>query len=313
MHLGLGTAAIGRPHYINIRSEEAPAFELAHFKREGIQMLQAAYDAGVRYFDTAPGYGIAEELMIEWLRTNPEGVEVATKWGYEYVANFDPKAEIHEVKDHSLQMLLKQWKQSQSVFPQLSTLQIHSATLETRVLENQEVLHQLLALKREFGLKIGLTTTGENQYEVFQRSFDVTFDQEPLFEVYQCTYNMLDQSMRPAAELCQKEGRRFIVKEALANGRVFKNPQYKLYEGLYGSLESLASKHGVGTDAIALAYCMQSIRPYAVLSGASLIIQLDQNIKSLSVQLSEEDILALDQHGIAPADYWAERKRLGWN
>ena len=100
LKIGLGTAAIGRPQYINVRSggENAP-FSLDRFRAEGMAMLEAAWEQGVRYYDTAPGYGLAEDLMIDWTRGAPgRPLEVATKWGYTYVANFDPAATQHEVK-----------------------------------------------------------------------------------------------------------------------------------------------------------------------------------------------------------------------
>ena len=111
--IGLGTAAIGRPQYINIRSQEAKTFSLDAFKEKGIQVLESAYEQGIRYFDTAPGYGMAEQLLIDWVKEKDDPtIEVATKWGYAYVANFDPNAVVHEVKDHSLEQLIKQWKVS---------------------------------------------------------------------------------------------------------------------------------------------------------------------------------------------------------
>ena len=68
--------------------------------------VKAAWDNGIRYFDTAPGYGMSEGLLIEWLNSkNDSSFEIATKWGYEYTANFDPLATNHEVKEHSLRML----------------------------------------------------------------------------------------------------------------------------------------------------------------------------------------------------------------
>ena len=54
--LGLGTAAIGRPQYINIRKVASKTFSLAEFRQAGYKVLDTAYHKGVRYFDTAPGY-----------------------------------------------------------------------------------------------------------------------------------------------------------------------------------------------------------------------------------------------------------------
>ncbi len=314
MRIGLGTAAIGRPQYINIRTQKVEQFELGEFKTQGIQVLDSAYDLGVRYFDTAPGYGLAEDLLIEWLNSHDKaGVEVATKWGYEYVANFNPSATIHEVKEHSLKMLNKQWERSQALLPFLSSLQIHSATLETGVLENEAVLDRLHELKQVHGLKIGLTTTGENQLEVFKKGFDITFEGKPLFEVFQCTYNILDQSMLEAAVACKNDGRRFVVKEALANGRVFRNTEYNNYIPLYSDLETISTKHAVGVDAIALQFCIQELNPFMVLSGASSAEQLSDNLKVSQLELSEEDLSILRKHKVEPKSYWDERKRLGWN
>jgi len=104
--IGLGTAAIGRPQYINIKKQESEAFDLNTFRLKGIQVLESAYQQGVRYFDTAPGYGLAEQLLIDWVKDKKDpSIEVATKWGYAYVANFDPPASIHEVKDHGIDQM----------------------------------------------------------------------------------------------------------------------------------------------------------------------------------------------------------------
>ena len=65
-------------------------------------------------------------------------IEIATKWGYTYTANFDANATVHEVKEHSLSKLNEQWNFSKQLLPYLKVYQIHSATLETGVLENKK-------------------------------------------------------------------------------------------------------------------------------------------------------------------------------
>ncbi len=70
-----------------------------------MRVLDTAYKAGIRHFDTAAGYGLAEDLLIEWLELkNDSSITVSTKWGYTYVANFNPDAKEHEVKEHSLRI-----------------------------------------------------------------------------------------------------------------------------------------------------------------------------------------------------------------
>lgn len=308
-NLGFGTAAIGRPMYINIRSQVSEPFDFDKFKADGIQMLENAYKSGIRYFDTAPGYGMSEELLIEWLKSkNNPSIEIATKWGYEYTANFDPTATSHEVKEHSLKMLQKQWQQSEKLFPHLSTYQIHSATFDTGVLENEEVLNELNRLKAEYGLKIGLTTSGDNQTEVLAKAL-----KNDLFEVYQVTYNVFDQSLRHFVETNDLSGKRIIIKEGLANGRAFRNSSFSHYNNAYTLLDNLATKYDVGVDAIALQFCAQTIDTYSVLSGASLKEQLDQNSKAIGLELTESEVDQLKQLAVEPKAYWKERKQMEWN
>jgi len=222
--IGLGTAAIGRPQYINIRQKEATTVSLDIFRQQGWEVLEEAYRQGIRYFDTAPGYGLAEQLLIDWVKEKGDArIEIATKWGYTYVANFDVNATQHEVKEHSLDKLNEQWLQSRHLLPHLTTYQIHSATFDTGVLENVEILHQLAELKMEHGLKIGLTTTGANQLAVLKKALAVEINDELLFEVFQVTYNIFDQSLAVIVPYFENTNRRLVIKEALANGRVFPN------------------------------------------------------------------------------------------
>ncbi len=312
--LGLGTAAIGRPQYINIRQEATTTFSLAAFQQKGIAVLDDAYNRGIRYFDTAPGYGMAEQLLLDWVvEKNDPTIEVATKWGYTYVANFDPTATQHEIKEHSLKKLNEQWDSSKELLPYLSTYQIHSATFETGVLDNEKVLNRLAELKNNHGLLMGISTTGANQVAVIKKALDVEVNGIPLFDVFQVTYNILDQSLATIAKELAVQKKRLIIKEALANGRIFPNDQFPHYKNLYASLAALAKKYNVGIDAIALRFCMDSIDPYQVLSGAANELHISQNSKATQFELQAKDIIALKKMAVSPQSYWAERKLLAWN
>lgn len=313
MNIGLGTAAIGRPRYINVRigPRDNPE-DLEAFRAKGISVLEKAYQSGVRYFDTAPGYGMAERIIHDWQSENPyHDLEIATKWGYIYTANFDPHAEVHEVKEHSLDVLNAQWAGSKALLPRIFTLQIHSATFESGVLDNEPVLNRLQEIRDGEGVRIGLTSSGNNQNEVIKYAVDIFKAGKPLFDVFQVTYNILDQSF--ASLVSDLKDKRIVIKEALANGRLFRNQRYPHYQRLYDLLDRLAKKYGVGVDAIALRYCMDSISPYMVLSGASSIHHLEGNIKTANFRLTEDELIELDDHAIDPGNYWSERRELAWN
>ena len=313
-NLGLGTAALGRPQYINLRQDNRVAPDLEIFKQNGMSVLEKAYQAGIRYFDTAPGYGLAESLVLEWLRTkDDDSIKIGTKWGYTYVANFNPNAKVHEIKEHSLKKLNEQWKVSKNFLPHLKIYQIHSATLESGVLHNEEVLDRLAFLKAEYNMKIGITTTGPNQIEVIKKALDIGVENRSLFDSFQVTYNILDQSLKNISTNLLNQGKSIIVKEALANGRLFRNSKYGHYNDLYTFMEKLANKYKVGVDAISLNFCSTTMPKSIVLSGVSDNIQLDQNVKVATFQLTEEEIHRLIEFRVKEEFYWNERKELIWN
>src|ERR671928_944529 len=115
--LGLGLAALGRPGYINVGhgADLAGRTEVADLERRAHVLLDAAYEAGVRYFDAARSYGEAEAFLASWLgqRSLPSGaVTVGSKWGYTYTAEWQVDAERHEVKDLSPATLRRQLAES---------------------------------------------------------------------------------------------------------------------------------------------------------------------------------------------------------
>ena len=85
--LGLGLAAVGRPAYINLGRDDDLGSDrsVEALERRAHDLLDAAYAAGVRYFDAARSYGRAEAFLASWLDdSRPAGVTVGSKWGYAY-------------------------------------------------------------------------------------------------------------------------------------------------------------------------------------------------------------------------------------
>jgi len=68
--IGLGLAALGRPGYITLHRADDVGFDrsVTALERRSHEVLSAAYDAGVRYFDAARSYGFAERFLASWLR-----------------------------------------------------------------------------------------------------------------------------------------------------------------------------------------------------------------------------------------------------
>ena len=109
--MGLGLAALGRPGYINLghAADLKREYEVPVMEQHAHDVLDAAWEAGIRYFDAARSYGRAEAFLSSWLserHISPESVTVGSKWGYTYTASWQVTAEHHEIKEHSRTVLV---------------------------------------------------------------------------------------------------------------------------------------------------------------------------------------------------------------
>jgi len=315
--IGLGLAALGRPGYINIghgqdlagQSDEAAMEKRAH------AVLQAAYDHGVRYFDVARSYGLGEKFLGAWLERErfDRNVTIASKWGYTYTANWKVRADSHEVKDHSLPVLRRQWAESRSLLKNhLHVYQIHSASTESGVLENREVLDELARLKST-GVRIGLSLSGPGQAELLRMAMDIQIDGVALFDTVQATWNLLEQSAAPALLEASGAGLGVIIKEALANGRLTERNTDPEFRPKLDALKQEATYLQTSVDAVALAFCLAQPFADVVLSGATTVTQLQSNLRAIALKLVEASGERLSAFAEPPEMYWPVRKRLAWN
>jgi aryl-alcohol dehydrogenase-like predicted oxidoreductase len=310
---GLGLAALGRPAYINLGRQEDLGRErgVEAMERRCHEVLDAAWGAGVRYVDAARSYGLAETFLAAWLERRdlaPEAITVGSKWGYTYTGGWRLAAEVHEVKDHSLASLRRQLAETRELLGKwLDLYQIHSATLESGVLEDPGVLAELVRVRQE-GVMVGLTTSGPRQAEVVYRALEADVDGVNPFGVVQATWNLLEPSVgRPLAAAHQR-GWGVIAKEALANGRLTPHGQ----EPARATLEGVAARHAVTADAVALAAALANPWVDLALSGAVTVQQLHANLAACGLQLTAGDLEELRTLAEPAERYWAERGALPW-
>jgi aryl-alcohol dehydrogenase-like predicted oxidoreductase len=317
--IGLGLAALGRPGYITLGHADdlQGDYGVAAMQAHTHAMLDYAWEAGIRYFDAARSYGRAEEFLGSWLRQRTFGVDdrpvVASKWGYTYTADWSVQAQQHEVKDHTLPQLQRQWQESRhSLGDSLNLYQIHSATLESGVLTRTEVLAELASFKTE-GTAIGLTLSGANQNEVLRAALSVTVDGQPLFDTVQATWNVLEPSCGPLLQAAHEQGLGVIVKEALANGRLTARNREPTFALKLEHLTALAKAHNTTVDAVALAGVLQQPWVGVVLSGAATPEQLQFNLGASALTLTSSDWVVLTALAESPQVYWSTRAGLAWN
>ena len=301
--IGLGLAALGRPGYLNVghaadlgtdRSVEA-------LRERSCAVLDAAVAAGVRYLDAARSYGRAEKFLGAWLDDRrPEGVVVGSKWGYVYTAGWQVDADPPEVKHHDVDTFRRQVEETRErLGAHLALYQIHSATPESGVLEDEAVLDALRAL-RASGVALGVTGSGPSQGEIVDRARELG-----CFDTVQVTWNLHERSAGPALERAHEAGLQVIVKEALANGRL--TPR-----GGNPVLDHVAGELGAGADAVALAAVLAQPFADVVLSGAATAETLRSNLAAASLALPQSALAELAALEEDPGAYWAARGELVW-
>jgi aryl-alcohol dehydrogenase-like predicted oxidoreductase len=299
--IGLGLAALGRPGYINLghAADLAGHTDVAAMETAAHEVLDAAYAGGVRYFDAARSYGKAEAFLASWLEARGLGrddVTVGSKWGYRYTAGWRTDAEVNEVKELDAPMLRRQLAETRELLgDHLRLYQIHSATIESGVLDDAEVREELGKL-RATGVFIGFTSTGPHQARTIEHALEVGG-----FDSVQSTFNLLERSAGPALAAAHEAGLGVIIKEALANGRLTDR-------GDVPELIAAARQAGTTPDALALAFVLSEPWVDVALSGADTVAQLQSNLTALEVAPEPLEDLVED-----PETYWHERSELPWN
>jgi aryl-alcohol dehydrogenase-like predicted oxidoreductase len=121
IELGLGIIGLGKP-WGHVASE-VPS------ERDALDLLEFAWLTGIRYFDSAPSYGIAEARLGIFLRSldlHQRGeLRIATKFGEHWDARRD-----QPFVDHSYDALCRSLDHSLQQLGRIDILQLHKTTPE---------------------------------------------------------------------------------------------------------------------------------------------------------------------------------------
>ena len=310
--IGLGLAALGRPGYINIGHDNDLGSDKSKSSMRDYchQILDFAYSNGVRYFDTARVYGEAEEFLSSWIRKKSQfNGFVGSKWGYEYLANWEVNADKHERKDHSAAFLKQQWVETRmNLGKNVDLYHIHSVTPESSVLDDPAVIKELEIIKKN-GLEIGISTSGPEQKKIIEKLLKIN-EKLKLFSFLQSTVNIFEQSCIPILKEAHNQKINIIAKEVFSNG-LLTNANKDYHQEQLQNLQNIAKEINLTLEQLSYLWVYQLPFIKIILTGASTISQLQENLNCL--KKLNTTIPNLDNLNLSVEDYWSTRKSLSWN
>lgn len=306
--VALGLAALGRPAYINLGRDGAlpPERDVESMRAATFAVLDDAYAAGVRHVDVARSYGRSEEFLAGWLaERGRDDVEVSSKWGYAYVGDWRLDADVHEVKEHSAARFAAQWAETLALLGgRVGLYQVHSLTVDSPLFTDEPLVEALAELSAN-GVAVGFSTSGPAQADAIERAFALEVAGRPVFSAVQSTWNLLERSAGRALSAAHAAGKRVLVKETLANGRLaVEAPK---------AVRDIAAAHGSGPDAVAVAAVLAQEWAGTAVIGPASPAQLEANLRATTLSLSAEEQGALADLAEEPREYWRHRSSLKWD
>jgi pyridoxine 4-dehydrogenase len=240
------------------------------------RVLQRAVELGVNFIDTANSYGpeVSERLIAEALHPYPDGLVIATKAGLErsgpgqWTPNGDPSYLKRECEGSLRRLRLDR----------IPLFQLHRID---RKVPLEEQIGALIELRDEGKIRfIGLS-------EVSVSQLDEVRELTPVATV-QNKYNLGDRSAEPVLEECEREGIGFIPWFPLNTGRLAQAG---------GLLAEVAERHSATPAQVALAWLLHRSPVMLPIPGTSKVDHLEDNMKAAALELSDEEVAALEKAG----------------
>ncbi len=238
--------------------------------------LKRAVELGVNFIDTANSYGpeVSERLIAEALHPYADDLVVATKAGLtrsgpgKWTPNGDP-AYLKSECEGSLERL------------KLDSIDLYQLHRIDRNVPVEESLGAFTELRDEGKIKhIGLSEVTVEQIEQARK---VT----PIASV-QNKYNLGDRAAEDVLDYCEREGIAFVPWFPLNTGG--------LADG-GGPLADAAERHDASPAQLALAWLLRRSEVILPIPGTSKVSHLEDNLKAAALQLTDEEVSALEAAG----------------
>jgi aryl-alcohol dehydrogenase-like predicted oxidoreductase len=262
VEFGLGLIGIGKPWGF--------ANPLVPDERQARTLLERAFTLGVRYFDTAPSYGVSEERLGRFLGGLTAGersaVRIATKFGEHWDA-----AKAEPFVDHSFEALTRSLDGSVGRLGRIDFLQLHKTTSE--VLRSAD-----LARAWEYAAALGIPGIGASVSDVESAGLAIA---DGAYGILQFPYNAVQRTFAGVLEGASARGMKVAINRPFGMGRM-------LYENRELS------------KADAFGFILEKRFEGVILSGTKSAEHLEENWRAFGDAVArhagQQNKLATDEH-----------------
>lgn len=271
--LALGTVQIGLPYGIANRSGQPVA-------QEAGCILDAAWEVGVRTWDTAPAYGVSEAVIGAYLRGRGVRPRIVTKLPSvrKSLGENASRSDIQTFVRASLSSSLERLR-SDHIWGYL----LHD---ENDVdLAEGAVLDALRSLVAEGQIH----RFGVSSYDTRVADFAVAQDDVSLLQV---PFNLVDHRFEEAIRKVETRGGSAFVRSPFLQGLFFLTPERAEAElgvgEAVGRIQRLAENEGLSVAALALAYSRERSGASYVLAGAESADQVRDGAEGFRAPLPHD-------------------------
>ena len=245
--------------------------------REGAKaLLRRVLELGITLIDTADSYGpnVSEELIAEALHPYPEEVVIATKGGLlrtgpgQWPTDGRPE-HLKEACEGSLRRL------------RVDRIDLYQLHRPDPAVPYEDSVGALAELREQGKIRhVGVSNVSVEQLATANAIVPVVSVQN--------RYNLADRASEDVLEVCERDGVAFLPWFPLATGDLAKP----------GSpLDEVASRLDVPPSHVALAWLLRHSPVNLPIPGTSSVDHLEENVAAAGLELSPEDVQALDGLG----------------
>jgi aryl-alcohol dehydrogenase-like predicted oxidoreductase len=284
---------------------------------EARAVFDRAVDAGVNLVDTANVYseGKSEELTGKWIAGKRDRVLLATKCRFPIGFGVTSKPGPHDMglsRQHIVEACEASLKRLAT--DHVDLYQVHMQDSSVRI---DETLRALDDLQRAGKIRYA-GCSNYTGYRLVESLWSAERKGTVRYESVQLSWSLLERGAeREVTPACREFGLGVLVWSPLASG--FLSGKFtkdgplptgsRLTEwkdtfarlgvdrswAVLDAVREIAARHETSVAAVALAWLLARKETSSVIMGARTVAQLDDNLKALTVKLSEADVAALDK------------------